>query len=269
MSAQEKDTGMNNKGHSMIDIAPTVSAILQLPAPAQTEGVPIREIVADLAGSSRVAILAPDALGMFAWNLWRAEMPYLSSLHAQNSLTLRSVMPSITPVNFATMVTGTDLAGHGVHTFKDDFACETLFDVVRKAKGKSAGVGLDGYTGSELLGRFADIWGNAGDGSDDAVADKIIEIADNDRPEFLIAQLGRVDDVFHRYGPSSPSVVPMLKATDTRLKRLVEHLKPLGYGIVILADHGQHDVTEPSAKGLKGSHGTDILEDCLVPCTWV
>ena len=196
-------------------------------------------------------------------------MPYLSSLHTQRSFSLRSVMPSITPVNFATMVTGTDLAGHTVHTFKDDFACETLFDVVRKAKGRSAGVGLDGYTGSELLGRFADIWGNAGNGSDDAVVDKVIEIADSDRPEFLIAQLGRVDDVFHRYGPSSPFVVPMLRETDARLKRLVEHLKPLGYGVVILADHGQYDVIEPSEAGLRGSHGTDTPEDSVVPCTWI
>ena len=141
--------------------------------------------------------------------------------------------------------------------------------MVRKAKGKSAGVGLDGYTGSELLGRFADIWGNAGDGSDDAIADKIIEITDNDKPEFLIAQFGRVDDVFHQYGPSSPSVIPMLQATDERLIRVIEYLKPLGYGILILADHGQHDLANPSQDGLKGSHGTDIPEDCMVPCTWI
>jgi len=260
---------MSIKEYSMIDVAPTTSAILRLPPPAQAKGTPIQEMITDLSGLSRVAILALDAFGMFAWNLWRAEMPYLDSLHAQSSIVLRSVMPSITPVNFAAMVTGTDLAGHGVHTLKDDFACETLFDVVRRAKGKSAGVGLDGYTGTELLGRFADICGNAGDGSDDAVAEKVIEIAAHEEPEFLIAQLGRVDDTFHKYGPSSPSVVPMLRATDARLKRLVEHLRPLGYGVVILADHGQHDVTELSLKGLKGSHGTDMPEDCLVPCTWI
>jgi len=50
---------------------------------------------------------------------------------------------------------------------------------------------------------------------------------------------------------------------------LVEHLKPAGYGIVILADHGQHDVAKPSRDGKKGSHGTDMPEDCLVPCTWI
>ena len=61
----------------------------------------------------------------------------------------------------------------------------------------------------------------------------------------------------------------MLKETDTRLKRLVEHLKGYGYAVIILADHGQHDVEAPSVGGLKGTHGTDSDEDYLVPCTWV
>ena len=255
-----------NKTYSMIDIAPTVSTLLNVPAPAQSAGSPIEAIIADLTGVKKVALLVPDALGLFAWGLWKTEMPYLRSLHDRRSITLRSVLPSITPVNFSAMVTGTDLDGHGVQTFNHDFTCETLFDVVRKAGGKSAGIGLNGYTGSELLGRYADIWGNAGDGGDSLVEDKIIEIVEGKAPSFIIAQLGEVDDVFHQHGPSSPAVVPMLRETDARLKRLVEHLKPLGYGVIILSDHGQHDTGDPA---LKGSHGTDSDTDCLVPCTWI
>jgi len=51
-----------------------------------------------------------------------------------------------------------------------------------------------------------------------------MEIAERDEPMFLIAQFGRVEDVFHKYGPSSPGVVPMLRDSDTRLVRLVERL---------------------------------------------
>ena len=254
---------------SMLDVAPTVSACLRLPAPAQAIGKPIPEIVSGLAGSGGIAVIAMDAMGMFAWNLWHAEMPYLGSLLARNGLIIRSILPSSTPMNFATMVAGTELAVHQVHTFNHNFACETLFDVVRKANGRSAGVGLKGYTGNELLGRYADIQGNAGNGTDDTVTDKVIEIAERDRPRFIIAQLGQTDDEFHKYGPSSPSVVPMLRATDGRLKRMVEHLKPLKYGIVILADHGQHDRVNPPAGCMKGEHGTDSNEDCQVPCTWL
>jgi arylsulfatase A-like enzyme len=256
---------MNKNEYSMIDIAPTVSSILGLPVPGQSRGNPIQEIVTDLKHEGRIALVVPDALGLFAWNFWHDEMPYLHSLHDRHSIVLRSVMPSITPVNFSTMLTGTDLSGHGVLTFEDSFHCETLFDVVRNAGWKSAGVGLNGYTGSELLGRFADIWGNAGNGDDADIEKKIIEIVDLHEPEFLIAQLGKVDDVFHQYGPSSAQVLPMLRDLDGRLQRLVDFLKLHGYGVIILSDHGQHDADE---EDLKGTHGTDSDIDCLVPCTW-
>jgi predicted AlkP superfamily pyrophosphatase or phosphodiesterase len=101
------------------------------------------------------------------------------------------------------------------------------------------------------------------------VADKIIEIVEAYQPEFLIAQLGKTDDVFHREGPSSPAVVPMLRETDVRMKKLVEYLQARGYGIVVLADHGQHDIEGAPEGQMKGTHGTDSPKDVLVPCTWI
>jgi predicted AlkP superfamily pyrophosphatase or phosphodiesterase len=235
----------------------------------------IPEIVQTLMGARRCAVLAPDAFGWYAWSLWQDEMPYLQSLHATASLILRSVLPSITPVNFSTMVTGTDLEGHGVRTYDHDFQCETLFDVVRAAGGRSTAVGFEGYTGSKLLARYADIDGTTKRGSDDHIVDTVVRISEAEQPQFLIAQLGRVDDIFHQFGPSSPDVVPMLQATDRRLQRLVMHLKPLGYGVIILADHGQHDIVDDgdendhSTTSLKGGHGSDSDQDCQVPCTWL
>lgn len=260
---------MNPKEYSMKNIAPTVATILKITAPNQSTGFPIKEIVNDLSDRKKIAILAPDALGAFAWNLWKDEMPYLKILHTQRSLLLRSVMPSMTPVNFTTMVTGNDQSEHKVGSFNDDIKCESLFDVIKISGGKSAGIGLYGYTGSELLGRHADICGNAGKGTDDDVADKTIEIANDYQPEFIISQLGIVDDVFHRFGPSSKEVVPMLRETDNYLKKITESLKPLGYGIIILADHGQHDVPENPDPYYNGDHGSDSDKDCLVPCTWI
>lgn len=255
--------------YSMMDVAPTVSAILGLPVPSGAKGSPIPEIVADFKAVERCAVLAPDAFGWFAWSLWQDQMPYLQKLHAESSLILRSVLPSITPVNFSAMVTGTDLEGHGVRTYDHNFQCETLFDVVRAARGQSAAVGFEGYTGSKLLARFADIDGTTERGSDDHIVDTVIRITQADQPQFVIAQLGRVDDVFHQFGPSSPEVVPMLRATDARLRRLAAHLKPLGYGVIILADHGQHDIVDDPSTTLRGGHGSDSDQDCQVPCTWL
>lgn len=85
---------------SLTQLAPTVAAILGLPAPQDARQPAIDEIVVDLRGAERMAVLAPDALGRHPFGLWRHEMLFLSGLHDRHSLTLRSIMPSITPVNF-------------------------------------------------------------------------------------------------------------------------------------------------------------------------
>jgi len=250
----------------MTCIAPTVAEALGLRALPDATGEPIPEILADLAGAERLALLAPDALGEFAFGLWRGEMPYLSLLCERRHLTLRSVMPSITPVNFACMISGTDLDGHGVRAKEMDFACETLFDLLREVGRTSAGFGQPGYTGSDLLARCSDLGETAALSDDAAVEAVTLSVAEEHRPDFIITQLGSTDDHFHKFGPSSPLVLPKLAETDNRLERMVGSLSALGYALMILADHGQHDTGDPAHPG---SHGTDADEDCLVPCTWM
>ena len=249
---------MNPTIYPLPDLAPTVAALLGLPAPASGSGAPLPEVLAELPSATRVAVFAPDALGRYPFGLWRQEMPFLSGLHDRVSLTLRSIMPSITPVNFAAMVTGAELSVHGIQRFTDDFRCETLFDLVRAHGGVSAGVGQKGYTGSELLGRNADLWGN------DEVMEIALGYAHRQQPQFLIVQLGSTDDVFHKHGPSSPEVVPVLREMDGRLQRMVGELRELGYAVLVTADHGQHD-----SEGGGGTHGSAPDEDTLVPLTWV
>ncbi len=254
------------KQYSMTCIAPTVAKTLGLRPLADASGDPIPEIVTELAGAERLAILAPDALGEFAFGLWRDEMPYLSSLYERRHLTLRSVMPSITPVNFACMISGTDLDGHGVRAKELDFACETLLDLLREVGRTSAGFGQPGYTGSDLLARCSDLGATAALSDDAAVEAVTLAVAEEHRPDFIIVQLGSTDDHFHKFGPSSPLVLPKLREMDQRLERMVGSLSGLGYAMMILSDHGQHDTGDPAHPG---SHGTDADEDCLVPVTWL
>lgn len=142
--------------YSMKSIAPTAACVLGVNAPAETEEKPILPVTKELGGSRHLALLVHDGLGFSTWKLWRSKMPFLSSLHERNSAIIESIMPSITPVNFACMLTGTELAVHGMKTREMDFQCETLFDVVRKDGKKSAGAGEKGYSGELLLARCAD-----------------------------------------------------------------------------------------------------------------
>lgn len=255
---------MEQTEYSLTSLAPTLAALLGLPAPASATSPVLVEIADELGTVERVAVLAPDALGHHPFTLWRHEMPFLSSLHDRRSLVLRGVMPTITPVNFATMVSGAEIGVHGIQAFTDSFRCETLFDVVRRRGGRSAGVGREGWTGSELLGRHADLWGKANSEDDDEVEALALGFAREQRPQFLIVQIGETDHSFHKLGPSSPAVAPMIREMDERLQRMVTELTSLGYAVIVTADHGQHDVPEGG-----GSHGTPEDEDALVPCTWV
>lgn len=261
---------MNTAHYPITALAPTVAALLGLPAPSRSTTTRVSEVIDELKQAARVAVLAPDALGHYPFTRWRGEMSFLSSLHARRSLLLRAIMPSITPVNFSAMVTGAELGVHGIQRFTDDFQCETLFDVVRAhggqdaRSGQSAGVGQRGYTGAELLGRNADLWGKAESNTDDEVMEIALRFAHERQPQFLIVQLGSTDDVFHKHGPSSPEVLPVLRDTDARLERMVAELTGLGYAVLVTADHGQHD-----KDGGGGTHGSDVDEDTLVPLTWV
>lgn len=254
--------------YSMKCVAPTVAAILGLEPPAAATESAIAAVVRDLGGAQHVAVLAPDAFGIVPWQRWQDEMPFLKSLHARHSILLESIMPSSTPMNFACMVTGAELAVHGMRTREMDFQCETLFDVVRRAGGQSAGVGHRGYSGELLLARCADIPGVTEPGLSKTITRKIMEICTPSPPSFLIAQFGDVDTLFHQIGPSHPDVVPMLRELDEALSQLVPFLTARGMAVILLADHGQHDVPPTADKPGFGTHGTDCPEDRLVPCTW-
>ncbi len=258
---------MKIKEYPMTAVAPTVSLIINLPIPKQATGPVIEEIVESLKGAKKIAILAPDALGLLTWEKWKNEMPFFTDLASVNLLALRAVMPSITPVNFATMVSGCDQSDHSIQTYDDCFQCETLFDILRKAGLKSVGIGRKDWTGSRLLGRNADICGTGESGSDEDVERLILEVAKKQSPIFLIAQIGITDNVFHHYGVLSPNVIPFLQEMDNRLRRIVMDLRKFEYGILILSDHGQHDyIRQDGSTG--GTHGTNSDEDCLVPLTW-
>lgn len=254
---------MSTPIYPMTNVAPTIAAILDIPVPAQSTGEPLEEVVGDLSGCERVAVLVPDALGMHPWGLWKEKLPYLTSLMKRQHVILRSVMPTITPVNFATMVTGGDQSVHGIHTKSDDFQCDTIFESLEAAGMRGAAIGQDGCSMADLIARWAQIKMIAPRYDDDTIVEMLLETAADETPDFIITQLVTTDDIFHKFMPSSPEVVPYLIDTDARLNCLAESLVEMDYGIIILADHGQHD-----SDG-RGTHGTDADEDALVPCTWL
>lgn len=253
--------------YPMQAVASTVAALLHVPTPRAAEAGPIEPLVKDLDGVSRVAVLGVDALGLAIWQHWRARMPFLSDLAERRLAIVRSVMVSKTPVNFGCMVTGARVEVHGARTRDDAFTCETLFDVLRAHGRTSAGLGRKGWTGNDLLGRFADFSADGQAETDAEVEPILSRILVEKRPDFVIAQFGLTDETFHAHGPYSPEAGEAVVAADAWLARWTPSLTRHAYGVLILADHGQHESAD-EAGGRRGSHGTDSDEDCLAPLTW-
>ncbi len=266
VAASSRDAALRT--YPMQALAPTVATILDVPAPKQAEAPPIDSIVNDLRGAKQVAVLGIDAFGAAIWSKMRDKTPYLNSLATEtNQAQLRSVLPSVTCVNFGCMITGGSQKTTGIKTFDSELACEDLCSVLRARGLKSGGFGIKGWTGDRLLGRYADF--RVKEKNDDLeVLAGLMEVVDEKKPEFVIVQYGNTDKVFHAHGPFSKQAAEACAGADAWLQEIVPWLRARGYAIIITADHGQHDV--PRANGTTGGvHGTDSDLDCLVPLVWL
>jgi len=268
----EKLTGIREfiakkKIYPMESVATTSSEILGIEKPSDALNTLIEEVVRDLKPSFRLGIISLDALGLYAWYFHRESMPFLTSHIVEKSVILKAVMPSITPVNHATMVSGVPLEIHGIRTYDDNFKCETIFDVLRRRGLSSMGCGRPNWTGHRLLARYADIKCISPESTDDSLLETFLEKCEKSKPTYFIIQFGDPDDYFHKYGPYSNRVSRILYNVDRRLKTLIDVLGE-EYSFMILADHGQHTLITKTGE-IKGKHGKSYKEDLLVPLTWI
>lgn len=216
-----------------------------------------------LEGGERVMIIYVDGLGRDAY--WSAlEAGLVPNLAALDQSFCAAVYPTITPVNYAAMVTGeppktNGVTGRGIH----QIACETIFD-------RAAAAGLRSFVsegdtqilalpGAEME-LSPDLNGN-GTG-DDEILDCALEHTD---VSLLFVHFHGVDDASHAYGPGSPEADAAIADADARCGKL---LAAWDGRVVILADHGQHvqDGTgDPAYADRRGTHGDFAPSDIFVP----
>jgi len=129
---------------SIGQLTPTVCALGGVRAPRQCEAVPIEAVVsaaAKIIPEGRVGkflIYNPDAVGDDLWRRYPKIMaPAISD--GDIKLSCASVMPSVTPVCFASIYSGASPEVHGIRKYeKPALSVETLFDVFAGAGRKVA-----------------------------------------------------------------------------------------------------------------------------------
>jgi predicted AlkP superfamily pyrophosphatase or phosphodiesterase len=247
-------------------VAPTVCRILGVRPPSSSEIEPLVEVVKTMGSPVRLAVVVIDAFGVSTWTAARKETPTFNLLANRHLLRLRSVMPTITPVNFATMLTGASPDAHKIRVRTERLMLETIFDVLRENGKTSATAARSMSSLGILISPFADHPGLAESNTDKEVCALALKALRNG-VDLLWVQLLDVDDAGHQYGPLSTEGIEAAHRADNHLREIAVAASEGGFGLIVLADHGQHTISrDDGSEG--GTHGTDVNEDIYVPFVW-
>ncbi|MDR1734974.1 MAG: alkaline phosphatase family protein [Oscillospiraceae bacterium] len=244
-------------------VTPTVCRLLGIKEPKQCATAPAREVLQFFGEKKpdRVLLYNPDAV---AWWLWEKYPELLAEAAAAADciLPLRSVMPSVTPVCFASMYTGAMPKVHGIQTYtKPVLKTETLFDACLKAGLKPAIVSTEGDSISKIfLKRDMDYYIYPTTQEVMAAAHKLIA---EDAYDLITVYDATYDSTMHKYGPEAPESLAVLRQNAERYAALRHSVQKYWIGHTALIgfcpDHGCHEID-----GGCGSHGLDQAEDMIV-----
>ena len=254
------------ESYDMRAVAPTVCRVLGVRPPRRAEIGPLTEVVETMGVQRRLVVVVIDAFGASSWVVARTETPTINALANRHLLHIRSVMPTVTPVNFATMLTGVSPKVHLIKDREEKLALETVFDVLRERGRESATAARSLSSLGILISPHADHQGLAKSNRDEEVKDLAREAIEGG-VDLLWVQLLDVDDAGHQYGPLSSQGVSAAGRADFHLREIATAAYREGYAIMVLADHGQHMTTKEDGS-VGGTHGTDADEDVYVPFIW-
>ncbi len=252
--------------YDMRSLAPTVCGVLGVRPPGSAEAAPLLEVLDSMGEMERLAVVVIDAFGVSTWTAARLETPTFNALANRHLLHLRSVMPTITPVNFATMLTGASPEAHLIRDRTEELRLETVFDVLRENSATSATAARALSSLGILISPFADHPSIAESNTDDEVTSLALE-ALGKGVALLWVQLLDVDDEGHAHGPHSIRGIAAAKRADDHLREIAVKAHEEDYGVLALADHGQHTVLNEDGR-VAGTHGSYSDEDVYVPLVW-
>ncbi len=248
-------------------VAATITELMGITSPsnAQTANEIItrkaKTVLPDGEFFDRVLIYNPDAVALWLY----AEYTDLLSAMLMNTdlqIPMQSVMPSVTPVCFASMYTGVDPEIHGIRKYeKPVLKIDTLFDEIIKAGKKCAIVSETNASISKIfLEREMDyfIYDTI-----EEVNSKAIELIQENKYDLIAVYNGNYDSTMHKHGPESAEALSVLKKNSDDFAALIDAARSEWKGHNVFygfcPDHGCHEID-----GECGSHGLDMDEDMNV-----
>ncbi len=206
----------------------------------------------------RAVLYNPDAVGLWLYQKY-TEIFSEAIVCSDVALPMLSVMPSVTPVCFASMYTGVQPKTHGIMKYeKPILKIETLFDSCIKAEKQVAIVSTARDSISVIfLERKMDYYIYE---TVEEVNQKALELIDEDKYDLIVIYNGNYDAVMHRNGPESEKSMYALQSNIEFYCKLVQAIDEkwkkhnVFYGF--MPDHGCHEID-----GGLGSHGLEMQDD--------
>ena len=206
----------------------------------------------------RAVLYNPDAVALYLYQKY-TDMFTKAAVCSDLALPILSVMPSVTPVCFASMYTGVMPEIHGIKKYeKPVLKTNTLFDYLIKAGKKCAIVSTANDSISMIfLEREMDYFIYD---SVEEVNNKALELIDEDIYDLIVVYNGNYDGTMHKFGPESAESMAALEHNINFYSVLAENINKkwsrhnVFYGF--LPDHGCHEID-----GGCGSHGLEMEED--------
>lgn len=209
-----------------------------------------------------------------------ADMPTLRRLIAEgsSSLEVRSVLPSSSAVNWASVFMGSGPELHGYTNWGSktpdlpsrEYTANGMYpDIYWALKQKYPDAktayfyewGGMRYLADTLSIDYIQQLELSGSDSDN-VLQPMIEYIVDERPTFSSIIFGQPDGAGHKYGWSSTEYLDMVNTLDKSLKRIVDAVEKAGMMentmIVITSDHG----------GIKTGHGGKTMDEMQVPVVY-
>jgi len=212
----------------------------------------------------RIVMYNPDAQAQWLYLKYPEIFGKVSS-RCGLAYPMATVMPSVTPVCFATMYTGAMPEVHGIRKYeKPVLKTDTIFDAMLRAGKKCAIVASKGCSvGNIFLERDLDyyIFPDSAEADEQAVL-KGIELIQSDRYDLVVIYNGMYDSVMHATYPESEQAMAQLYHHTDAFVRIYESTKKVtaekGHKTLIgyATDHGVH-----TNENGRGAHGKDIPED--------
>ncbi|NLF93853.1 MAG: hypothetical protein GX564_08190 [Oligosphaeraceae bacterium] len=255
--------------YSTADFTPTLCGLWGLRPPTQSLGraiTAVQELGHSCFGAAgqleKALVFCPDAIGDVLWEDYPGDFAPLTA-NSEVRIKCSTVMPSVTPVCFASIFSGAPPEIHGIQAYsKPVLTVETLFDVAAEAGKQVAIVSSNNCSIDKIFrDRKVDYFSLRNAEMSFEFTKLLLRNSDYD---LIISYDGSYDSSLHKTGGRSGESLQAMRTSIARFVELAGLSDAIWGGfnrlLTFTPDHGGHDNPETG----RGGHGTDVYDDMVV-----